>query len=104
MRRILVDNARRKHSQKHGGQHQRVDIDLQPFDEAPMQDDLLALDDALKKLAAQDERKSKLVELRFFSGLTIRQAAEILEVSVATAERDWTFARAWLHREMVDVD
>lgn len=104
MRRILVDNARRKHSQKHGGQHQRVVIDLQQFDEAPMQDDLLALDDALKKLAAQDERKSKLVELRFFSGLTIRQAAEILEVSVATAERDWTFARAWLHREMVDVD
>ena len=64
-------------------------------------DDLLALDEALEKLAAEDPRKAKLVELRYFSGLTNEQAAKALGVSVATAERDWTFARAWLRREMM---
>jgi RNA polymerase sigma factor (TIGR02999 family) len=102
MRRILVDNARRKRSQKHGGEHQRVDIDLGQIDGESALDDLVSLDEALNKLAEKDQRKAKLVELRFFSGLTIRQAAQVLDVSVATAERDWTFARAWLHREISD--
>jgi RNA polymerase sigma factor (TIGR02999 family) len=100
MRRILVDGARRKQSQKRGGGRRRVEIDIPDHEPAPPLDDLVALDDALKKLAALDARKAKLVELRFFSGLTTQQAAEALRVSVATAERDWTFARAWLRREM----
>jgi RNA polymerase sigma factor (TIGR02999 family) len=100
MRRLLVDSARRKLSQKRGGGRQRVDVELPDNEDGPPSDDLLALDDALKKLEAKDARKSKLVELRFFSGLTTEQAAEALGVSVATAERDWTFARAWLRREM----
>jgi len=100
MRRILVENARRKRSQKHGGGLHRVDVELGDLQGAQSLDDLVALDEALEKLAAKDERKAKLVQLRFFSGLTTQQAAEVLDVSVATAERDWTFARAWLRREM----
>jgi len=100
MRRILVDNARRKKSKKRGGGRQRVDMELPDGDNGPPLDGLLALDEALNRLEAKDSRKSKLVELRFFSGLTSEQAAEALGVSVATAERDWTFARAWLRREM----
>ncbi len=101
MRRILVDNARRKGSQKRGGGLRRVDIEVGATTGGQNLDDLLALDEALEKLAAEDPRKAKLVELRYFSGLTNDQAAKALGVSVATAERDWTFARAWLRREMI---
>ena len=100
MRRILVDNARRKRSQKRGGGLHRMDLELGNLEDGQDIGDLLAVNEALEKLAEKDPRKAKLVELRFFSGLTTQQAAEVLDVSVATAERDWTFARAWLRREM----
>lgn len=100
MRRILVESARRKQSLKRGGDRQRIDIEVGDSRQGPPLDDLLALDEALKKLEARDARKTKLVELRYFSGLTSSQAAEALGISLATAERDWTFARAWLRREL----
>lgn len=100
MRRILVESARRKNRVKHGGQCLRVnghDVDVP----APMpDDDLLALDEALDGLAAVDPRAAEVVKLCFFIGLTQEQAAEELGVSISTAERLWSFARAWLFREM----
>jgi RNA polymerase sigma factor (TIGR02999 family) len=98
MRRILVDNARRKGSQKRGGGLAR-----QPLDEvaAPQpHDELLALDEALQTLAATDPVKARLVELRYFAGLTGEQAAEVLGISPATADRHWAFAKAWLRNEV----
>src|SRR5262249_24104706 len=100
MRRILVENARRKARVKHGGGRRRQALrpDRVP---APGQDeDLLALDEALAKFAARDPLKARLVELRYFGGLTGDQAAEILGISPSTADRHWVFARAWLRREM----
>jgi RNA polymerase sigma factor (TIGR02999 family) len=97
MRRILVDNARRKRRPKHGGDRKRVNLDeVAAVSQAPG-DDLLALDEALSELAVLEPVKARLVELRFFGGLTIPQAAEVLGVSVATAERYWTYARVWLY-------
>jgi RNA polymerase sigma factor (TIGR02999 family) len=96
MRRILIDNARRKHAQRHGGALQRVDI--LEFDlAAPAPDEaLLALNDALEAFAALDKPKAELVKLRYFAGLTLEEAAGALGISLATAKRWWTFARAWL--------
>jgi RNA polymerase sigma factor (TIGR02999 family) len=100
MRRILVENARRKKRLRHGGELQRVDIAEVEL-ASPMPDDkLLALDAALDKLAELNPRAAELVKLCFFTGLTQEQAAEQVGVSVATAERTWTFARAWLFREI----
>jgi RNA polymerase sigma factor (TIGR02999 family) len=101
MRRILIDNARRKHALRHGGGQQRVDI-LEQDIAASISDDeqLLAINEALDKLAAQDKQKAELVKLRFFVGLTIEEAADILGISVPTAKRYWTYARAWLHAEI----
>ena len=100
MRRILVENARRKKRLRHGGELQRVDI-AEVEVASPMPDDeLLALDDALDKLAEVNPRAAELVKLCFFTGLTQEQAAEQIGVSVATAERTWTFARAWLFQEI----
>jgi RNA polymerase sigma factor (TIGR02999 family) len=94
MRHIRIDQARRKKTQKHGGNVQRLDLDDVA---APTPDDeLLALDEALKRLAALDARKAQLVELRFFAGLTSDQAAAVLGISPTTADRDWAFVRAWL--------
>jgi len=101
MRRILVDNARRKASQKRGGGMQRMDWEPVAADPMHALDDLLALDEALETLATLDSRKAELVKLRYFSGLTNEQAAEVLGVSLATVERDWSFARAWLRREIM---
>jgi RNA polymerase sigma factor (TIGR02999 family) len=100
MRRILIERARRRHALRHGGGQQRVDI--QDVDiAAPGDDDqLLALNEALDKLAAQDQRKSELVKLRYFVGMTIEEAAQVLGISEPTAKRDWTYARAWLFREI----
>jgi RNA polymerase sigma factor (TIGR02999 family) len=94
MRHIRIDQARRKQSQKHGGNVQRLELDDVA---APSTDqELLALDEALTHLAALDARKAQLVELRFFAGLTNDQAADVLGISATTADRDWAFARAWL--------
>lgn len=102
MRRILVEATRRKQRVKHGGRLERVDADLVELAlPMPMADDqLLALDDALDRLAAVDARAAEVVKLCFFVGLTQAQAAKELGVSLATAERVWAFARAWLFREM----
>jgi RNA polymerase sigma factor (TIGR02999 family) len=100
MRRILVDHARHKRSQKRGGRLVRHDVaNVQPA--ADQQDDnVLAVNEALDKLAAHDAKKADLVKLRFFAGFTSAEAARLLGISHATAERHWTYARAWLHREI----
>ena len=100
MRRILVENVRRKRSLKRGGGWVRQDIDEAELVAAEPCEDLLALDEALDRLAALAPVKAELVKLRYFAGLTNEQAAEMLGVSVATAERYWAYARAWLHQEM----
>ena len=102
MRRILVDYARSRSNARHGGGAARVSFDdVQVFSpERP--DDVVALDEALKGLAALDQRKSQIVELRFFGGLSIEEAAEVLGVSPGTVMRDWTLAKAWLHRAIVE--
>jgi len=94
MRRILIDQARRKQSEKHGGGRPRQEL---PDLAAPQPDDeLLALNEALEQLAAEDPTKARLVELRYFAGLTCDQAAEVLGMSPSTADRHWAYARAWL--------
>jgi RNA polymerase sigma factor (TIGR02999 family) len=100
MRRILVENARKKRSLKHGGRRQRAELrDDQAMVEPP-DEQLLALDEALERFAHEQPRMAELIKLRFFAGLPIEQVAEILDISSRTAKRDWTFARAWLRREM----
>jgi len=96
MRRILVENARRKKSAKYGAGHLRIDLDSAAATGQEKSEELIALDEALTKLAAQDPTKADLVKLRFFAGLSIDQAAELLGISRATAIRHWSFARAWL--------
>jgi RNA polymerase sigma factor (sigma-70 family) len=100
MRRILIDRARARKAEKRGGGQGRADVDPDHLAAPERSDDLLALDEALTRLAAQDPRKAKLVELRYFAGLTLDEAAAALDISPATADRDWAFARAWLHREL----
>lgn len=100
MRRILVENARRKAGPEDGGGFQRLNLsDIDPESEKP-ELDLLALNEALDKLAAKDARKAELVKLRFFAGLTNEQAAEALGISPRTAYADWGYAKAWLRVEM----
>ena len=100
MRRILVDNARRKLSLKNGGGLQRLDLEEVEIEVPMPPEELLALDEALGNLRKFDPRAAQLVDLCFFAGLTQAQAAEQLSISVATAERVWAFARAWLFREL----
>lgn len=100
MRRILVERARRRRALKYGGQLQRVDVDEVELAQSVPDDQLLSLDDALNRLATVDVRAAEVVKLCFFAGLTQAQAARELGVSVATAERLWAFARAWLFDEM----
>ena len=102
MRRILVESARRKGRTKRGGGRRREYPELDALSADGSPDDLLALHDALGRLAAVDPVKAELVELRFFGGLTLEQAAECLGVSPSTADRGWRFARAWLYRAMAD--
>jgi RNA polymerase sigma factor (TIGR02999 family) len=100
MRRILIDNARRKKTQRHGGGQQRLDANTIEIATAAPDEELLALNDALERLAVLDPQKAELVKLRYFVGLTIEETAEILGISVATAKRYWVFARAWLYEEI----
>jgi RNA polymerase sigma factor (TIGR02999 family) len=102
MRRILVEQARRKNRLRHGRGHQRVDLDSGCRVSAAPSLDLLALDEALSRLAATEPAKAELVKLRFFAGLTMPEAAAALGVSLATAERHWTFAKSWLYAELAD--
>jgi RNA polymerase sigma factor (TIGR02999 family) len=97
MRRILVENARRKKAVKHGGDLQRVELDdQQDVPVRPLPDEIVALDQALTRLTEEDPEAAQIVHLHFFAGLSIEQAAEALGVSRATAYRQWSFARAWL--------
>jgi RNA polymerase sigma factor (TIGR02999 family) len=102
MRRILVEHARRKQRLKHGGGRRRLDLDAACAAVPPPAADLLALDEALGRLAARDPVRAELVKLRFFAGLTMPEAAQALGLSLATAERYWTFARTWLYAELTD--
>lgn len=102
MRRILIERARRRRSLKRGGGHARSDLEPDAIVALPPSVDLLALDDALDRLAIEAPEKAKLVELRFFAGLSIVEAAEVLGVSRATADRNWALARAWLFRDLHD--
>ena len=100
MRRILVDNARRKHTERHGGKAERIELDGLEL-ATPMDDDqLLATHEALDRLAAHDAVKAELVKLKFFAGLTTEHAAKVLDISEPTAKRYWAYARAWLFREI----
>jgi RNA polymerase sigma factor (TIGR02999 family) len=100
IRRILVENARRKKRVKHGGACRRVDLDASCLVSPGPEDDLEALDAALRRLEATDPPAARLVELRFFGGLSMPEAAEALGVPLRTAERNWAYARAWLHRAL----
>jgi RNA polymerase sigma factor (TIGR02999 family) len=100
MRRILVENARRKGRDKHGGGRQREHPDLDTLGAGDPAHDTVALHEALEQLAAHDPLKARLVELRFFGGLTLEQAADLLDISLSTADRGWRYARAWLYAAM----
>jgi RNA polymerase sigma factor (TIGR02999 family) len=100
IRRILIDNARRKRSLKRGGGLARRELGDLPASLPEPQEDLLALDEALQKLAVEDRRAAELVQLLYFAGLTLPEAAQALDVSPRTAGRLWTYARAWLRREI----
>ncbi len=97
MRRILVERARHKGRQKHGGRWRRVELDEAALPADEYRDDLIALDEALTEFAAQQPAKAELIQLRYFAGLTLEQAADALGISRAAAARHWTFARAWLY-------
>ncbi len=100
IRRILVDHARQHNAKKRGGEAMRVTIDESIADPGGADLDLLALDDALQRLAVMDERQSRIVELRFFSGLSIEETGEVMGLSPATVKREWAMARVWLFREL----
>jgi RNA polymerase sigma factor (TIGR02999 family) len=96
MRRILVDHARARHAEKRGGQDIRVELRDIHAASMPRDADVLALDEALEQLAKLDVRAASIVELRYFGGFSESEAADVLDISVATLKRDWEFARSWL--------
>jgi RNA polymerase sigma factor (TIGR02999 family) len=100
MRHVLVDNARREHALKRGGDRQRVALFDDVAGAREPDPDVLAVDEALTRLSRLDPRKGRVVELRFFGGLELEETAEVLGVSLATVKRDWVLAKAWLHREI----
>jgi RNA polymerase sigma factor (TIGR02999 family) len=104
MRRILVDSARSRSAEKRGGGRRRVEVDVAEFGARQDDQKLLALDEALARLERQHPRKAQLVKLRYFAGRSIREAAEALGISTATADRYWAYARAWLQRDMAEAD
>ena len=104
MRRILVESARRKSREKHGGGRRREHADLDALTARGTPHDILALHAALEQFALRDPQKAKLVELRYFGGLTLEQAAGCLQISLSTADRAWRYARAWLYAAMADAE
>jgi RNA polymerase sigma factor (TIGR02999 family) len=100
MRRILVDNARRKLRPKHGGDRRRVDVEAVAEVTGTSHEDLVALDEALQKLAAVDAESAEIVKLKYFAGLTIPQIAELRGTTSRTIDRRWAYARSWLHQEL----
>jgi len=100
MRRILIESARRKRALRHGGGQQRLDLQEVEIAAPTTDDELIALSDALERFAVVDGPKAELVKLRYFTGLTTQEAAEILNISVPTADRWWAYARAWLFKEI----
>lgn len=101
MRRILIDHARGRHAAKRGGLPDKVTLpSVARRPSAPSEIDVLALDDALERLTVLDAQQGRIVELRFFGGLTVEETAEVLGISAATVKRDWRLAKAWLHREI----
>src|SRR6478672_6096871 len=101
MRRILVEGARKRNRLKRGGDRQRLDLDALQLSVPEAADELLALDEALAELAQKHPDKAELVKLRYFAGLTVAEAAQALGISTSTADRHWTYARAWLYRRIV---
>ena len=101
MRRILIDRAREKGREKRGGKLQRLDIDALDLAAKVTPDQLLAVDDALSRLAAEDPTAARIVELRYFAGMTVDEAGQALGISTTTAYRHWNYARAWLHSELL---
>ena len=104
MRRILVDNARRKQSQRRGGSHRRCELRDADRVEAPLDDALIDLDEALARLALADSQAAELVKLRVFAGMTVEEAARVQGVSARTVKRNWAYARAWLGRQLSAYD
>ena len=100
MRRILIESARRKKAMRHGAGQPRLDVQQLEISAPAPDDQLLAVDEALTRLAALDQEKAELVKLRFFVGMTIEEAARVLGISEATAKRWWVYARAWLYAEV----
>ena len=100
MRRILVDNARRKASPMHGGDRRRIELKDMCSATEVAAEDLLAIDEALTRLAQMNSSKAELVRMRFYAGMSVPEAAKVLGISVATAERNWTYARTWLYCEL----
>jgi len=100
MRRILIDRARKRYNSKRGGDVRKVSLDQAAIVSTGRSSDLVALDEALTDLEAIDQRKSKVVELRFFGGLNIEETAEVMSISPATVQREWSMAKAWLYREI----
>lgn len=104
MRRILVDHARGQRSAKRGGAHSPVSLELVGDQAKAVEPDLVALDDALQDLGAMDPDKAKIVELRFFGGLSIEETAQVMDCSRATIIRQWRMAKAWIHSQMTQLD
>jgi RNA polymerase sigma factor (TIGR02999 family) len=104
MRRILVENARRKQSQRRGGGHSRCELRDGDRVEIPLHDELLDLDEALAKLASADPQAAELVQLRVFAGMTVEEVAQVQGVSARTVKRNWVYARAWLGRQLSAYD
>jgi RNA polymerase sigma factor (TIGR02999 family) len=100
MRRILVEEARRKGRLKHAGERQRVDLESRLLVSSEPDDELIALDEALQRLSAEDPEAAAVVNLRYFAGLTIEEMALALNISVRTVNRHWAYARAWLYRQL----
>jgi len=104
MRRLLIDNARRKRALRHGAGQARLNVEELEIAAPDPEEEILAIDEALNKLSALDKQKAELVKLRFFAGLTIEEAAAALGISEATAKRWWVYARAWLYAEIRPAD